>query len=221
MADSIIPGVTEVINKFERIIVLEDDLVTAPYFLNYMNDALNKYKKIEKVMHIAGYMYPIEGKDFPQTFFYRPASCWGWATWKRAWDHFDPDLKSRVGQFTPAMKNEFNMGGVYNDYWNHVELNLKGRIHTWAIKWYFSVFLKDGLCLHPTKSLVENIGHDGTGAHCVKTQKYCNRTLAGEITEFEDIVAENPMVVERIKQYLLNSQPWPHRISRIIKKAFL
>jgi len=88
LAQSIITGVTDVINRYGRIIVLEDDMVTSPYFLKFMNEALEFYKDAEKVVCVHGYIYPIEAK-LPETFFLRGADCWGWATWKRGWDLFD------------------------------------------------------------------------------------------------------------------------------------
>ena len=95
LADSIIHGVTEIVNRYGKIIVLEDDIVTSPGFLTYMNDALEVYKGEEKVMHISGYMYPVK-KKLPDTFFIRPTSCWGWATWKRAWDCFEKNVDKQI-----------------------------------------------------------------------------------------------------------------------------
>lgn len=84
LANSVIAGVTEVVNESGRIIVLEDDMVTSPYFLNYMNDSLEMYKDEDKVISIHGYMYPVKEK-LPETFFLQGADCWGWATWKRGY----------------------------------------------------------------------------------------------------------------------------------------
>jgi GT2 family glycosyltransferase len=97
LAESIIAGVTEIVNRYGRIIVLEDDMVTSPYFLKYMNDALEIYKDEEKVISIHGYIYPVRDK-LPETFFLRGADCWGWATWKRGWDLFDPDGRKLLEQ---------------------------------------------------------------------------------------------------------------------------
>ena len=109
LADSIIKGVTEVVNKYGKIIVLEDDLVTSPGFLSYMNDALDVYEKENKVMHVSGYMYPVKS-ILPETFFIKPTSCWGWGTWKRAWDYFEKDVENQIKSID-KMKgwNEFTL----------------------------------------------------------------------------------------------------------------
>lgn len=113
LAKSIIDGVTAVVNKYGRIIVLEDDHVTSPYFLTYMNEGLEVYRDNTDVISIHGYMYPVD-KTLPETFFLKGADCWGWATWKRGWDLFEPDgnlllqeLKSR------SLLNAFDFDGTY------------------------------------------------------------------------------------------------------------
>ena len=84
LSRSIIEGVSEVLSKHPSVIVLEDDLVTSPYFLSYMNQGLQLYEKEEKVISLHGYMYPVKAR-LPETFFLRGADCWGWATWRRGW----------------------------------------------------------------------------------------------------------------------------------------
>jgi GT2 family glycosyltransferase len=91
LAANIINGVTTIVNKYGRVIVLEDDIVTSPEFLVYMNNALELYKNDDSVMHVAGYSFPWidPAKVGSDTFFYRVPSCWGWATWARAWKHYN------------------------------------------------------------------------------------------------------------------------------------
>jgi hypothetical protein len=89
-ANSIIAGVTEVCEREVRVIVVEDDLVFSPHALRYFNDALDFYEHEERVMHVAGYMYPVR-RAVPEMFLYREVTCWGWATWRRAWRHFEPE----------------------------------------------------------------------------------------------------------------------------------
>ena len=165
LAKSIIEGVSEIVEQHGRAIILEDDIVTSPFFLTYMNEALNFYEKEEKVMHISGYMYPIK-TALPETFFYNNTSCWGWATWQRAWQHLNTnaeDLLAHLNQKNAI--HHFNINGSY-DFTSHLKDNLDGKLNTWAIFWYASVYLRGGLCLHPHRSLVQNIGFDGTGEHC-------------------------------------------------------
>ena len=90
LARSIIEGVSEVLRFSDRVIVVEDDLVTSPYFLTYMNEALERYALDDRVASIHGYVYPCF-QSLPKTFFLRGADCWGWSTWRRAWAYFNPD----------------------------------------------------------------------------------------------------------------------------------
>jgi len=216
LAKSIEDGVTLICHQYGRVIVLEDDLVLSPYFLRYMNDALNRYENDSRVMHISGYVFPIESNGLPETFFYRATTCWGWATWQRAWQHFERDIPKLERSFTPRMREEFNLDGI-NDFWAYIEKNSKGIINTWAIFWYASVFLHKGLCLHPAVSYVKNIGHDGTGTNCGLNNTF-EVTLADQsITEWTDIIIENELAVERLKKYYIRSSAF-HR--RALSKAY-
>ena len=205
LAKSIITGVTEIVNRFGRIIVLEDDLVTSPFFLTYMNGALNKYEEVEQVMHIAGYMLPINSKGLKETIFYRNTTCWGWGTWKRAWDKLEEDAIFLKSKFTENMKYQYNIDGAY-DSWDILERKSFGKVDSWAILWYASVFLSGGVCLHPSRSLTKNIGHDGSGVHCGTSENYDVTMYEGLITEFEEIPIENDLALKRIKKYLLQQR---------------
>lgn len=163
LANSIISGVTEVVNKYGKIIVLEDDLVTSPYFLQYMNDALNLYENEEKVISIHGYVYPIEG--LPETFFLKGADCWGWATWKRGWDLFEADGKKLLTQLKEKkLLKRFDFDEAY-PYTKMLKDQIEGKNDSWAIRWYASALIHDKLTLYPGKSLVKNIGTDSSGTH--------------------------------------------------------
>lgn len=164
LAESIINGVAEIVNKYGKIIVLEDDLVTSPYFLQYMNDALDMYEKDEKVICIHGYVYPVKEK-MPETFFLRGADCWGWATWKRGWNLFESDGRKLLGELKEKkLNNEFDFDGSY-PYVKMLKDQIVGKNNSWAIRWYASAFLANKLTLYPGESLVNNIGLDGSGTH--------------------------------------------------------
>ena len=92
LAKSIIDGVTEVIDKHGKIIVIEDDLVTSPYFLKFMNEALSFYKDQNKVWHISGWNYPIDVSRLEDVFLWRFMTCWGWATWSDRWKHYEKNV---------------------------------------------------------------------------------------------------------------------------------
>jgi len=169
LADNIINGVTKIVNEYGKIIVLEDDLVTSPYFLKFMNEALEIYKNEPRVMHISGYNYPINQDGLDDMFFLKPTSCWGWATWDRAWKYYKKDPNYYINVFTKEMIYDFNLSNSYR-YFDQIIQNNKGKINTWAIFWYASSYLQDGLSLHPKESYVRNIGHDGRGVHCEKNK---------------------------------------------------
>lgn len=172
LARSVIEGVSKVIQEYGRVIVLEDDLQVSPYFLDFMNSALDTYENESKVMHISGYMFPIGDLDLPETFFLRGASCWGWATWARAWKMFESDTRNLFDAIrAKKLEYEFDMQGTVG-YTNMLEHQLNGDVDSWAVRWYASVFLNEGNCLHPAQSLVNNIGHDGTGVHCGTNTMY-------------------------------------------------
>ena len=180
LADSIISGVTDIINAHERIIVLEDDIVTSSYFLKYMNDALTLYENDKNIASIHGYMYPIVAK-LPETFFIKGADCWGWATWKRGWDLFENDGKKLLNELKKKkLKKEFNFFGAY-PYMRMLESQILGINNSWAIRWYASAFLSNRLTLYPGRSLVRNIGMDASGTHSGDTNDYDVELLEGPI----------------------------------------
>jgi len=165
-ANSISLGVTEVCKEYGRVIVLEDDLVLSPYFMNYMNRTLEFYEFEPQVMQVSGYMFPIQLNTHFDTVFLPFTSSWGWATWWRAWKEYDPTMSSYT-----RLKNDrelrylFDLNGSY-PYFKMLEDELSGRIDTWDIRWYLSFFMLKGFALFPTQTLVQNIGFDGSGTHC-------------------------------------------------------
>ena len=164
LATSIIDGVSQIVEEFGKVIVLEDDLLVSPCFLDFMNKALQEYENIEEVISISGYTYPIQKKLRP-TFFLRGADCWGWATWKRGWNLFNPNGKELLEKIMKSnLERTFNFENTY-DYTGMLKKQIEGKNSSWAIRWYASAFLENKLTLYPGKSLVENIGHDGSGTH--------------------------------------------------------
>lgn len=165
LANSIIYGVSKIVNQFGKVIVLEDDLIVSPYFLKFMNDGLEFYQNQDQIISIHGYVYPTP-KTLPETFFLKGADCWGWATWKRGWDLFNPDGKYLLEQLKAKnLTKEFDFNKSY-PYTRMLEDWVDGKNNSWAIRWYASAFLANKLTLYPGKSLVKNIGNDGSGTHC-------------------------------------------------------
>lgn len=205
LARSIIDGVTKVVNDYGRIIVLEDDLVTSPYFLNYMNDALNLYENDSQVASIHGYIYPI--RELPATFFIKGADCWGWATWENAWSCFERDGDLLLDKLKRKnMLAEFDYDKTIH-YSKMLKDQIKGKNNSWAIRWYASVFLSDMLTLYPGWSYVYNIGNDASGTHCHKTQAY-NCRLIESYPRLQRIkVSENLDAKEHMKRFFKSLKP--------------
>jgi hypothetical protein len=210
LAKSIVTGVTHVIDLYGKAIVVEGDLITSIGFLEYMNTALNMYEDDEKVFHIAGYLLPINlHQNYSDTFFFNVATCWGWATWKRAWKYLNTDAIALYEKISSnkALANYFNVGNSIC-YTDHLRENITGHISTWAVKWHASVTINGGLCLHPKKSLVRNIGFDGSGMHCPYDEDY----LFQEITESAVVnrisISEDINIRRKIIQYNKRKQRW-------------
>ncbi len=194
LAKSIIEGVTNTVNDYKKVIVLEDDMITSPYFLNFLNEALTLYENNAFVSCISGYIYPVKGL-LPETFFIKGADCWGWATWKRAWDIFEPNGTLLLNNLTE--KNLFYDFNFYDSYpyLKMLEDQIAGRNNSWAIRWYASAFLQEKLTLYPAVSFVRNIGFDGSGTHSGKRNFWEAKELTGsfnlkEINAVEDAKAK-------------------------------
>lgn len=163
LANSIVDGVTSVVNQFGRVIVLEDDLSVSPYFLKYMNEGLERYEDRKDIASIHGYIYPVKAK-MPEALLIKGADCWGWATWKRAWDVFCFDAKSLYQQIVESHREkEFDFNYSY-PYMDMLKRQIDGSAGSWAICWYASAFLKDMYTLYPGQSLVQLNDIVGNGA---------------------------------------------------------
>jgi len=226
LATSIINGVTEIINQYGKVIVLEDDLVTSPNFLTFMNDALEAYSNEKKVWHVSGWNYPISHEGLQDTFLWRTMNCWGWATWADRWSHFEKDTDKLLESFSKQDVKAFNLSNSEN-FWAQVLANKSSKINTWAIYWYASIFKNKGLCLNPSKTYVSNIGLDGSGEHCGATSKYTSFLNTKDVVNFETVLSENSLALERIKTFYKHTKkPFMvkviNKVSRtIIKKNII
>lgn len=180
---SIVSGVTDIIARHGKVIVLEDDVLVSPGFLEYMNDALDFYANEPRVMHISGYSRPdLSGAGIEDpTYFFFHTTCWGWATWKRAWDNFNPDPMAVMKKLRGNPKiSLLNMDGTFEFYWGLKAISQR-KFQSWNTIWHSVVFLNNGLSLHPKYSLVDNIGHDGSGTNCEAGELFRNEKLADKV----------------------------------------
>jgi hypothetical protein len=213
LARSIIAGLTNVLQTNGSIIVLEDDMVTSPFFLTYMNRALDLYENETDVISIHGYVYPVK-EALPETFFLKGADCWGWSTWKRGWDLFEENGSVLLQELKhKALTHEFDFYGTY-PYTRMLEKQIRGENDSWAIRWYASAFLKNKLTLYPGKSLVRNIGNDTSGTHTWDNARFDQHVLAQSIELHKLEPKEDVRGKEIISDYFKSTAP------SLLKKVF-
>lgn len=227
LASNILNGVTEVINKQGKIIALEDDLVTSPYFLQFMNDALNHYENANEVACISGYVYPIT--NLPDLFFIKGSDCWGWATWKREWDQFETNGKTLLNQLeSMQLTKSFDFNGTY-PFTTMLKEQIEGKNNSWAVRWYASAFLKNHFCLYPGQSLIKNIGADGSGTHFTGTTTAFDTILYDKAIEIRNLpLTENTQAKQQFENYFASLKVYgtakDNKLKAIIKQlvpAFL
>ncbi|UAL47155.1 sugar transferase [Sutcliffiella horikoshii] len=173
LAKSVIEGVSEIINEYGEVIVLEDDLISAPDFLTYMNDALKYYKDLEKIWSVSGYNIPIKiPENYKDEIYYSYRGCsWGWATWENRWSQVDWFVEDyEKFKKNKSLRKQFNRGG--RDMANMLDAQMEGNINSWAIRWCYSQWKKNLLTVYPVKSRIKNIGLDGSGTHSGVTSHY-------------------------------------------------
>ncbi len=171
LAKSIIDGVTKIINEFGRVIVLEDDLLTTPNFLSFMNASLNKYEHKQNVFSISGYSFDLGLKNINEDIYLLNRGwSWGWSTWKDRWDKVDWQVKD-YAEFSKSkiLKRNFAKGG--SDLNKMLQLQLEGKLDSWAIRWFYSQFKTKGLTVYPILSKVYNNGFDKDATHTTGSLK--------------------------------------------------
>lgn len=202
LAENIIRGVSESLEKSDSLIVLEDDLVTSPFFLRYMNDGLNAYADDSRVASIHGWCFPHAVPNPPETFFLRGADCWGWGTWKRAWRYFEPDAALLLRQLRDfSLEDDFNCNGAY-DYMAMLKAVRDKKTNSWAVRWRASAFLHDLCTLYPGHSLVQNKGMDGSGTNCGVTKKTDVSLTSASIRVIQQPVQENAAMRQAERAFL-------------------
>ena len=166
LADSVISGIEYVFREYDAIIVLEDDCVPFYSFMTFMNESLQTYRDNKEVYSVSGYAYPIEiANNGWDAYFCRRASSWGWGTWKNRWAYYRQDYK-----ILGRIKNDAELAEQLHFWGEDLEGQLLGNVYgkynSWAVFWACTVIEQKGFCLSPYKSLIKNIGFDGTGVHC-------------------------------------------------------
>lgn len=223
LAQSISCGVTEILERYNKVIVLEDDIITSPAFLSFMNEALDYFHDETKVWHINGFCHPINVDALGDIFMNRVMDCWGWGTWTDRWKYFDRDPLKLLETMRISDQKKFDLNGT-NEFWPQVLRNISGEANTWAIFWYATIFLKKGLCVSPSKSFTYNIGFDGSGENCLDDglQIDADMQLNTNIKfNFSEPLQENTIAISRIRNHYLFKKSIFTRLLIKFNKIFL
>jgi len=196
LANSIVDGVSEVLNKYGKVIVLEDDLIVSKDFLEYMNNALNFYENNKNIWSISGYgpKLPCLEKYNDDLYLSVRGSSWGWATWKDRWDTIDWEVKDfdKLKQ-DKNLQNKFNLGG--NDMYKMLELQMLGKIDSWAIRWCYSQFKYNQYTVYPKKSKIINDGFtDNKGTHNSGVNNCLSVELDNTNINFKDLAVNSEII---------------------------
>lgn len=161
LAANIIEGVSEILENHDKVIVVEDDLESSPWFLTFMNEALDRFADDLRIGHVHGYMYPLA--PLPDVIVTRWVGSWGWGTWARAWQFFEPDGAVLLRNIEKDRSSRaFDMNGRFTRMLKH---QVEKRNNSWAIRWYASLFLRGLYAVNAGRSLVRNTGNDASGTH--------------------------------------------------------
>ncbi|MCL7988556.1 glycosyltransferase [Sphingobacterium sp. lm-10] len=213
LANNVMDGVGQVMKEHGRAIVLEDDVLFARHTLQYFNEALIRYEKEEQVMHIGGFMYELDRSSLEETFVTRYVASQAWATWSRAWRYFEPNIDQIIAQFNEDKIAAFTFDHTMN-FWRTILQQQKGEVDSWAVRWYASVFLKDGLAIEPSQSLIENIGHDGSGVHSGINTMFETSIRSTPITYFPTDLVENPAGYAALRYF------FKHRKGNLLQRLY-
>lgn len=203
LADSVISAVTEVIEKYGKAIVLEDDIVTSTYFLKFMNEALDFYEKDKRIYSISGYNFPIKIPEKYKHKIYislRPSS-WGWATWKDRWGK---------AVWNPEQVFDIRNHKLLNQYLDKSGKDIspmllktfEKKINSWAVRWVFTHIYYQTYSLFPAKSLTKNIGADATGTNFIRSTNKYNVELETDFKQFDfsNDLKLNKEIIEQINR---------------------
>jgi hypothetical protein len=186
LANSVISGVTEIVEKYGKVIVIEDDIVTSKYFLKFMNEALDFYKADKNIYSISGYNFPVKiPKSYKHQIYVSPRpSSWGWATWKDRWEKaiWNPEKVLDIKNLNQL--NNF-VDKVGKDIAPMLLKSIEGRNNSWAVKWVYTNIKYNALTIFPVKSYVKNIGADASGTNFIRSTNKYDVSLDYESQQFE------------------------------------
>lgn len=206
LSTSVITGIDAVLKRFDRVVVIEDDLELSPGFLLYMNAALERYEAEERVFQVSGYMFDAPEINGKQDAVFLPFTIsWGWATWRRAWQVFDAEASGWECLLSDSViRKSFNIDGTY-DFSSMLVRQMFGFGDSWAVRWCWSVFGRQGVTLYPPATMVRNTGFDGSGTHGRGLlRRFSSDETHGEGSRIAmpEVVSVDPVLYGYVKQAL-------------------
>jgi len=220
LSASIVHGVEQVLAEYPSVIVLEDDLEVSPSFLAYMNDGLRRFAESDEVVSIHGYVYPLR-RPVPAAYVIRGADCWGWSTWRRGWQVYRSDGAALLAELHErGLERAFDFDGTF-PYTAMLRAQVAGRIDSWAVRWYASAFLAGKVTVYPGRSLVRNIGQDGSGTHgdVGPAQRASLAPWAPDLAILQSHpIVEDPDALAAFRDYFRREQSWHRKLAWQLRK---
>ena len=203
LAKSIVNATNSVFEKYDRLILLEDDCVPQQYFFDYMFECLKRYESNDKIFGISGYTIPLPKRilaSYPyDNYFFSRICSWGWATWKRAWNLHDNDLRKLL-DVTLEKGIDLKQGG--SDIPDYIDAMLQGNLKdVWTLSWQLTVLLHGGCYVYPPRTHIRNIGMDGSGVHGDMTAKYVSAAAQSRPVKFANDVFYDAGIVRTIRSF--------------------
>lgn len=211
LAANIVYGVTTLVEKYGKVIVIEDDILTTKYFLQYMNDALEIYKNDEQVMAVSSFAGFENKEGLPPTYFSKYFSCWGWATWQRAWQYFERNPEKQLKEYTPEKRKEIDWNG-----WDGIKANAEGKMNTWALFFDLAIAKQKGIVFYSKYDLCKNTGADGSGEHPATSVYYRGDMPDIEVKQFTLNIERCQLSEERWEKFAKDTNDYWIKEPRIM-----
>jgi hypothetical protein len=182
-------GLTSAFQQVEELIVLEDDCIPHPTFFRYCEELLDRYRDDERVMHIAGSHLQAENRRHtPYSYSFANWNiCWGWATWRRAWQHFDLEVRRwpqlRDTDFLDQLLKDPRAVNEYRRIFDEL-YNRPGDVDAWDHAWSFACWSQSGMSLLPSTALISNVGFGEDATHYKSRPDDPRGNLVGDAMPF-------------------------------------
>ncbi len=221
LAKSIIEGVTEIVNKHKKIIVVEDDLITSRNFLDYMNQALSFYENSPEVITISGYTLSLPNlKNYEKDYYlgYR-ASSWGWGIWKDKWNNVDWTV-SNYSDFITDKKKMNAFAAIGSDMPKMLRYQMEGKIDSWAIRLCYYQFEHQMFCVFPSVSKLKSIGFSKEATHTSGSTRFDTVLDKGEqrVFEFDKEMSINKKIIKDFRNKFSVKSRIIDKVKQLINK---